>query len=66
MLAQRGKLKINYSHLCPIKYGILFPLFNNKGKLLEISNLIQNSLQSKILKNWWTEMICNTELKLLL
>ena len=51
MLAQRGKLKINYSHLCPIKYGILFSLFNNKGKLLEISNLIQNSLQSKILKN---------------
>ena len=51
MLAQRGKLKINYGHLCPIKYEILFSLFNNKGKLPEISNLIQNFLQSKILKN---------------
>ena len=66
MLAQRGKLKINYGHLCPIKYEILFSLFNNKGKLPEISNLIQNFLQSKILNNWWTELICNTELKLLL
>lgn len=39
---------------------------NNKGKLLEFSNLIQNSLQSKILKNWWNELICIIELKLLL
>lgn len=51
ILAQKGKLKINYSHLCPVKYGILFSLFHTKEKLLEFSSVSQNFLQSKTLKN---------------